>query len=414
MYCNKKHKKTVKDRKDGYEYIGSYKTKEITIDDKNKKGNAIYIRIKCLYCGSEYDVQLIHFKNGTNCTNCCNKYENSFAYYIQQELKEPLSKYWDWEKNELNPYLISKKNDKKIWIKCAKTDYHNSYPTTPSRFHQGDRCPYCTHTSGKVHPKDSFAQWGIDTFGEDFLNKYWSPKNTLNPWKIAPQSSNKIWILCQEKDYHNDDGGYKVACDNFYRGNRCPYCIHRRGYLHPKDSFGYLYPQKAKYWSKSNTKSPFEVAPYSKTEYKFYCEKCKKGFRKSLQSLNSSNIGVICNNCNGSKLEQKNKLLLMKYNINYKREKTFNGLIGVGGNPLRFDFYLPDKKIAIEDNGKQHKEYIEGMMSYDQYLTLLEHDKRKIKYCKQHGIKLITIWYDEIDKMEDILIKELGLKYIKE
>ena len=53
-------------------------------------------------------------------------------------------------------------------------------------------------------------------------------------------------------------------------------------------------------------------------------------------------------------------------------------------------------------------------MSYDQYLTLLEHDKRKIKYCKQHKIKLITIWYDEIDKMEDILIKELGLKYIKE
>lgn len=408
MYCNKEHKKTVKDR--GYKYIGTYKVNEVTIDGKNKNKKYYYIRVKCLYCGEEYDVQLIHFKNGTNCTNCCNSYENSFAYHIQQELKESLNKYWDWEKNELNPYLISKKNDKKIWIKCTKTDYHNSYLVTLNHFHEGDRCPYCSHKSNKIHPKDSFAQWGINTFGEDFLTKYWSPKNTLNPWELALQSNKKVWILCQEKDYHNDEGGYPTSPEKFYNKKRCPYCINRK--VHPKDSFASLYPEKAKYWSKNNKKSPFEVAPYSKTEYKFYCEKCKKEFRKSLQSLNSSNIGVICNNCNGSKLEQKNKLLLMKYNINYEREKTFNGLIGVGGNSLRFDFYLPDKKIVIEDNGKQHKEYIEGMMSYDQYLTLLEHDKRKIEYCKQHGIKLITIWYDEVDKMEDILIKELGLEHI--
>lgn len=99
MYYNKEHKKIVKDR--GYKYIGSYKVDEITIDSKNKNKKYYYIRVKCLYCGKEYDTGLIHFKNGTNCTNCCNSYENSFAYYIQQELKELGLKYIKEETKEI-------------------------------------------------------------------------------------------------------------------------------------------------------------------------------------------------------------------------------------------------------------------------------------------------------------------------
>ena len=106
MYFNEEHKKKVIERGDGYTYIGSYKFKEVTIDGKKSKP---HIRIKCPYCGKEYDIRLDNFKSGSECTNCCNKYENSLAYYIQQELKEPLNKYWDWEKNNelgINPYYI--------------------------------------------------------------------------------------------------------------------------------------------------------------------------------------------------------------------------------------------------------------------------------------------------------------------
>ena len=35
------------------------------------------------------------------CTNCCNSYENSFAYYIQQELKELGLKYIKEETKEI-------------------------------------------------------------------------------------------------------------------------------------------------------------------------------------------------------------------------------------------------------------------------------------------------------------------------
>ncbi len=170
MYYNEKHNKRVIDRGDNYTYIGSYKTKEITIDGKKSKP---HIRVKCPYCGEEYDIALGHFTNRNDkCKHCCNTYENSFAYYIQQELKEPLNKYWDWEKNDLNPYLIYKQTHNFVNLKCDKIDYHGDYNITPHNFINGNRCSYCH--GDKVHPKDSFAQWGIDAFGEDFLDKYWN------------------------------------------------------------------------------------------------------------------------------------------------------------------------------------------------------------------------------------------------
>ena len=270
MYFNEKHNQMVENRGDNYTYIGSYKSGEITIDGKKSKS---HIRIKCSYCKTEYDVRLSSFKRGNKCTHCCNSYEKSFAYHIEEELDLDLNDYWDWEENgrlDINPWDITKQSNKTIYIWCQDKWYHGSYDITVTHFYEGKKCGYCKNR--KVHPKDSFAQWGIDTFGDDFLTKYWSKKNDelgLNPWKIAPRSDNKkVWILCQEKNYHNElEGGYSVTPLNFYNGKRCPYCNKNSGKVHPKDSFGYLYPKKVKYWSENNDKSPFKVSPKSNNKY---------------------------------------------------------------------------------------------------------------------------------------------------
>lgn len=414
MYYNKKHNEIVINRKGNYEYIGSYHKNEITLDGKNKKSNYNYIRIKCLYCSKEYDIQLSSFKRGDNCTNCCNSYENSFAYYIQVELGEGLNKYWDWEKNTVNPYLISKHNNFKIWIYCQNKDYHNDYGgylTTTSDFYNGRRCPYCTNR--KVHPKDSFAQWGIDTFGDDFLEKYWSSKNTLNPFELAPKGdTNTIWILCQEKDYHNDYGGYLVSPCHFVRENsRCPFCSNHHGKVHRLDSFGYLYPEKLKYWSKNNKKSPYEIAPKSGEKFKFICEKCGKEFQRKLSNLNFDNCGVICDDCGSSQLEQKTKEILDKYNIKYKREVKFNNLLGINNGNLSYDFYLFQHNLLVECQGQQHERYIEGFhKDYKDFEKQQEHDRRKREYAKNHNIELLEIWYWDFDNIENILSNKLDLK----
>ena len=406
MYYNKVHKQIVETR--GYKYVCSYRKNEITIDSKNKKFIDVYIRIICSYCENEYDISLAHFKKGNKCTNCCNSYENSFAYYIQQELKEPLNKYWDWEKNIVNPYLIRKGSSKKIWIKCNKTNYHGSYITRGDRFYAGHRCPYCCHIKGRVHPKDSFAQWGIDNIDKDFLTKYWSSKNTLNPWELTPQSSKKVWILCQDKDYHNDNGGYLTRCDSFYRNRRCSYCKNNK--VHPKDSFGYLYPQKAKYWSKSNDKSPFEIAPYSSRKYKFYCEDCGEEFETDLGSITSNTRSMKCRKCTSSKGEQKIKEWLMDNNINFEQQKTFKHLTGIGEGLLSYDFYLPQYKLLIEYQGIQHEKYIKYFYkSKKDFLNQLEHDKRKRIYAKNNKIKLLEIWYYDFENINNALKNTLNL-----
>ena len=406
MYFNKKHKKIVEESEDKYVYIGSYKSKKTTIDGKKSKS---HIRVKCPYCNKEYDIRLDYFKNGGKCTNCCHSYENSFAYYIQQELKEPLNKYWDWEKNDLNPYHITKCSHKKVWIKCDKVDYHDGYLISICNFYNKNRCPQCAKMSGKIHPKDSFGQWLIDTYGNNAVEKYWSPKNTLDPFKITIQSHKKVWILCQDKNYHNDYGGYEITCANFYNGNRCPYCNTHHGKVHPKDSFGALYTEKAKYWSKNNDKSPFEVSPMSNKKYKFICEKCGNEFERRIDNLNRNDVGVFCKECNSSKLEQITKVFLDKHDIEYKREYAYSNLIGVGNKNLRFDFYLPQYNTLIECQGEQHKIWIEGWQTKKDFEDLQIHDKRKKDYCKKNNIELIEIWYYDVDNIEEILINKLNL-----
>lgn len=493
MYYNEEHNKRVIDRGDNYTYIGSYKTKEITIDGKKSKS---HIRVRCPYCGEEYDVRLDEFiNNKSKCTKCCNTYENSFAYYIQQELQEPLNKYWDWEKNNqlgINPYCIKSQSNKKVYIKCTETDYHGSYSIMVSNFYKGRRCPYCTARHGKVHPRDSFGQWLIDEFGDDGIEKYWSPKNTLDPFKISKHNKKIVYMLCQNKNYHNDEGGYPITCESFYKGHRCSYCskhiIHKldsigqylidtygndaidkywsnkniinpfklnktnttidiwiycqekdyhndnSGYkttansmylgnrcpycnpfashkVHPKDSFGSLYPEKAKYWSKNNNKSPYEVTPKNQTKYKFICEKCGEEFERTLGNMNRFDNGVVCLKCNSSQLETKTKNALEKYNVKYNIQVEYNGLIGLKGGNLSYDFYLPNHNLLIECQGEQHEKFIPTFHKTEKdFKKQLEHDRRKKQYAKEHNIDLLEIWYYDIDNIEEILLETLQIK----
>lgn len=403
MYYNEEHENIVKSRKDGYVYIGTYLSSEITID--GKKSRSDIIRIKCPYCSNEYDIRMGGFKRGDKCNRCCNKYERSLAHYIQDELGESLDKYWDWDKNTLSPYLVARRSDKKVWIKCDKTDYHDSYEVSCGHFYEGNRCPYCRLVNGKVHPKDSFAQYHINNTDSDFLEKYWSEKNTLDPWKLAPRTIKKVFIKCQEVDYHGD---YMIACDNFTGGKRCSYCGKHK--THKLDSYGNLYPDKAKYWSKRNKKSPFEVAPKTHSEYWHICEMCGKEFKRGLGSLNRNKIGVLCNECKMSQGEYKISTWLMNNdfnsNIDYIYNKPyFNDLLSPKGNPLRPDFVLPKLKIWIEYDGEFHYKKIHGE---DYHENMVINDGLKNEYAKLHNWKLIRIPYWEFDNIENILNKEIN------
>lgn len=404
MYINEEHKYKVENRGDNYQYIGSYKSDEVTIDGKNKSKKMSYVRVKCPYCGSEYDIVLYSFITGnkSKCNYCCNEYENSFAYHIEVELQEPLNKYWDWEKNTINPYCISKSSHNEIWIKCSEKDYHGVYKTRCDKFIKGHRCSYCS--SRKIHPKDSFAQWGIDNFGNDFLEKYWSDKNTLNPWEVSQQCNKKAWFKCNKIHYHDD---YYTLISDFYNGKRCGYCGKSNFKVHINDSFGTLYPEIAKQWDyEKNNKSPYEVNPHSNYKYWFICESCNESYLTSLASITKRIEPTKCTNCSNLSLGE-------KYIIEYLNDKSidfyydevyFKDLVGCGGGKMRPDFILPNYKIWIEFDGAFHYRdfYHDGSFETQQ-----ENDKIKDEYAKKHGYKMIRIPYWEINKISNILDKQL-------
>ena len=101
-----------------------------------------------------------------------------------------------------------------------------------------------------------------------------------------------------------------------------------------------------------------------------------------------------------SKGEEKIIKILKENNIKFIREKTFEDLNK--GN-LRYDFYLPDRNIAIEYDGPQHFQQVEYFQKTRQdFLKAQERDRRKNNYALAHGIPLYRIPYWEMDNLNCI------------
>ena len=286
---------------------------------------------KCKNGIHKSEKKMIHNLANENVNLKCNQC-NSFGQHLINTFGEnALELYWDYEKNKINPFDIAKNSHEDVWIKCRAISYHPSYKIQCSSFYKGNRCPYCSNK--KVHPKDSFAQYHIDNTDPDFIEKYWSEKNTIDPFSIAPNSTKfKVLIKCQNFCKHDD---YKVESSSFTKGSRCPKCKESKG---------------------------------------------EKEIRKYLNN---------------------NK-------INFIAQKKFPNLYGIKNGYLSYDFYLPEQNLLIEYQGQYHDgtgiNQTQERFEYQQ-----EHDQRKREYAEQNGIRLLEIWYWDYDNVESILAEALNI-----
>jgi len=132
---------------------------------------------------------------------------------------------------------------------------------------------------------------------------------------------------------------------------------------------------------------------------------CGTIYKGSVKTLRAGQKSCGCLNSAG---ELKIAKILTKYHILFKKQKSFDDLIGVGGGLLRFDFYLSDYDLLIEYQGEQHYDKQYGHF-ISTYAMIQKHDKLKRKYCKQHNIDLLEIPYTDYDNIEEILVEKLGL-----
>ena len=343
----------------------------------------------------------------------------------------------DYIKDEINKYEYTLLSDNyensktKLSIMCPKG---HIYEASWSDFQSGYRCPYCYGNKKLTY---EFVKEYIESFGYKLLStEYKNTKSKLSmtcplghtiEMRFDSFKSRKRCRICANNtkftykfikeyiesfnykllsnEYENSNSPLVVECCNghtyttifsrFRRGHRCPYCSGnaRLTYEYVKEyieSFGYKLLSK----EYINNITPLKtMCPhnhiYNVTFHDFKSERR-------------------CPICNQSKGETSIKYILEKYNIDYDWQVEYDGLVGLGGGNLSYDFYLPKYNLLIEYQGEYHDGTVPNQ-TQEQFEKQQEHDRRKKQYTIDNNINLLEIWYWDFDNIEKILCKELKL-----
>lgn len=133
-----------------------------------------------------------------------------------------------------------------------------------------------------------------------------------------------------------------------------------------------------------------------------YCKICKTQATGRISHIQQKGVRALNCNCNRSLGEIIIKKYLIKNNIIFEEEKTFDNLFYM--NKLRYDFYLPDFNLIIEFQGEQHKKFVPFFhKTIEQFNIQQKRDEIKFDYANTNGIKVIFIDYSELDQINFIM-----------
>lgn len=148
---------------------------------------------------------------------------------------------------------------------------------------------------------------------------------------------------------------------------------------------------------------------YSKVEFQNIDKKVEiicKEHGTFQQNIHKHLNGQGCSLClNNSKGEEYVKMYLEEFDIKYIRQHSFDTCRHI--NRLIFDFYLPEYKTCIEFDGEQHFNPVKWFGGKIGYENTLKRDTIKNNWCIENNVKLLRIKYDEMNRISEILKKEL-------
>ena len=217
--CNSFEQWCIENEKEDWLALWDYKLNGCTPKDVSYSSNKKYY-FKCpkgLHDSEEK--RIADLTTGNTEFKC--KYCNSFGQWCIDNNETELLNLWDYKLNKCTPKDISYRSNEKYYFKCPR-GLHDSELKRISDLTNGRTELICNSCN-------SFAQYLIDNYGEDALEKYWNYKKNgnLNPFKISRASTKKVWIKCQKDETHDS---YFVNCYSFTSGNvRCPICKESHG-----------------------------------------------------------------------------------------------------------------------------------------------------------------------------------------
>ena len=259
---------------------------------------------------------------------------------------------------------VEYKNTKtKICIICP---IHGEFWQDPHSHLKGSGCSKCRVDRTKK---------ALTLSTEEFINrarKKNGDKYDYSKTKYIDTDTN-VTIICP---IH---GEFKMSPHNHLKGHGCPRCSFQRlGLIKRKTLETFIGECKQVHGDKYD---------YSKVEYInndtkvcIVCSKHGEFWQKPVKHLG----GQGCPICKQSHLENEIWRLLKENHIEFERQKMFDWL-----GALSLDFYLPQYKIAIECQGRQHFGCFTYYGGEEGYQVRLARDKKKLKLCQDNGVRLL-------------------------
>ena len=391
--------------------------------------NKSKIKIICNIHGVFEQRPYAHLNNQTcpQCNGSLKKTNNEF-------IKNSKQKHGDKYDYSLVNYINAKT---KVQIICSE---HGVFFQTPNNHLQGQGCPKCNNT--------------IRTTTEQFIEKSKIIHGDKYDYSLVKYINNKskVKIICPEH------GIFNQTPNNHLKGHICFKCykqtlkksfirksqsLHRNKYdyslikyidrhtkvkiicpehgvfsqtpkLHLKSKGCPLCNKNMKldnhsFIEKSKNihgdKYDYSLVNYINTKTKVQIICSEHGVFK--QRPNTHLEGSGCPICNESKGEKEIKKFLIENNISFKQEFKFNNCVGKI-QKLPFDFYLLEKNMCIEYDGRQHFESIAFFGGEDRLNKQMKTDQIKNDFCLENNIKLLRIRYDEnvYEKLNNQMMSE--------
>ena len=342
-----------------------------------------------------YKMQISDKTGGCGCPYCSG--QKVLPGYNDLATTHPdIAKEWDREKNgSLTPQNVSKGKNIKVWWKCPM---NHSYIATINDRTSGKGCPYCSNKKVLSGYND------LATTYPDITKEWDYERNgSLTPQEVPKGSDKKVWWKCAKEH------SWKATIASRTSGNGCPYCSNQK-VLPGYNDLATTHPEIAKEWDYGKNRS---LTPQDITKG---CNKkvwwlCKQGhsYKQSPNVRTYQNCG--CPYCSASHGEKTIDKVLNDLNLKYQTQVTFDGLTGIDGGKLKYDFgvYENNKLLfLIEYQGIQHYVKIDFFGGEKQLEKQQFHDDLKREYAKKYlNIPLLEIPY-EITEYADIfsLIKD--------
>ena len=212
---------------------------------------------------------------------------DSFKKFCEDINRQDILDLWDYDLNDKGPDEITKQTNEKMYFKCPRGLHESSkiiVATLTSQLMKGKEYKICKACN-------SIGQYIIDKYGEEFLHKIWSDKNTKSYFEISSGSATKFWIRCLDDSTHPD---YDISGYNFKVSFVCPYCFGKR--VCETNSLGYKHPEVIDLWSDKNELTPFDYTECSSNRVWF---KCKEGLHDDYQRAidDAKKLNYVCPVC---------------------------------------------------------------------------------------------------------------------